>query len=147
MLCYCDKCGGIGDMLESNFSITNCYCCGNSPFKPIPREYIDNYRWRDGNGKQAFTEEVIKKSPNLDPYLFEHCDEIIRNKNKDMEAKMAIGRAYSNEKNCSPKCPTCGSANIKSISGTERAVSVMGLGLFSKKINKSFKCKNCGYTW
>lgn len=46
-----------------------------------------------------------------------------------------------------PKCPTCGSTNIKRISGTERAASVFGLGLFSKKINKSFKCENCGYTW
>lgn len=46
-----------------------------------------------------------------------------------------------------PKCPTCGSTNIKKISTMERAVSVGTLGLFSKKINKSFKCGNCGYTW
>lgn len=50
-------------------------------------------------------------------------------------------------KTYSPKCPTCGSPNIEKISTTERAVSVVGLGLFSKKINKSFKCKNCGYMW
>lgn len=46
-----------------------------------------------------------------------------------------------------PKCPNCHSTNIKSISGTERAISIMGLGIFSKKINKSFKCLNCKYTW
>lgn len=46
-----------------------------------------------------------------------------------------------------PHCPTCGSTNIKIITGTERAVSVIGLGFFSKKINKSYKCKHCGYTW
>lgn len=46
-----------------------------------------------------------------------------------------------------PHCPTCGSTNIKKITGTERAASVIGLGIFSKKINKSFKCKHCGYTW
>lgn len=46
-----------------------------------------------------------------------------------------------------PHCPTCGSTNIKPISATERAASIAGLGLFSKKINKNFKCKNCGYTW
>lgn len=50
-------------------------------------------------------------------------------------------RAYS------PKCPTCGSPDIQKISTTERAVSVIGLGLFSKKINKTFKCKNCGHMW
>lgn len=46
-----------------------------------------------------------------------------------------------------PKCPHCKSTNISKISGTERAMSVIGLGILSKKINKSFKCNNCGYTW
>ena len=46
-----------------------------------------------------------------------------------------------------PKCPTCGSLNVKPISGVERTASVGFFGLFSKKINKSYKCGNCGYTW
>lgn len=45
------------------------------------------------------------------------------------------------------RCPYCNSTNVHKITGTERAVSVIGLGLFSKKINKSFKCKNCGGTF
>lgn len=44
-------------------------------------------------------------------------------------------------------CPNCNSSNVKPISGTERAVSVLGLGILSKKINKSYKCLNCKYTW
>lgn len=46
-----------------------------------------------------------------------------------------------------PHCPYCNSTNIKKISGTERVASIAALGIFSKKINKSFKCKNCGATW
>lgn len=46
-----------------------------------------------------------------------------------------------------PKCPTCGSTNIRKIGTGERAVSILGLGLFSKKINKTWKCNNCGHTW
>lgn len=46
-----------------------------------------------------------------------------------------------------PKCPTCNSQNIQKISGLERCTSIIGLGIFSKKINKSFKCNNCGYMW
>jgi len=46
-----------------------------------------------------------------------------------------------------PKCPHCHSTNIKSISGLNRGASIAILGIFSKKINKSFECKNCGYTW
>lgn len=51
------------------------------------------------------------------------------------------------EEDSKPKCPNCHSTNIKPISGTERAMSIIGLGMFSKKINKSFKCLDCKYTW
>lgn len=46
-----------------------------------------------------------------------------------------------------PKCPTCQSTNIRKMGGVERGASILTFGLFSKKINKSFKCNNCGYTW
>lgn len=46
-----------------------------------------------------------------------------------------------------PKCPTCNSTNIQKIGTGERVASVAMLGLFSKKINKTFKCKDCGFTW
>lgn len=46
-----------------------------------------------------------------------------------------------------PKCPTCGSTNIKKIGSIERGASIAAFGIFSKKINKTFKCNNCGYTW
>lgn len=46
-----------------------------------------------------------------------------------------------------PKCPTCQSTNIRKIGGVERGASILTFGLFSKKINKTFKCNNCGYTW
>ena len=48
-----------------------------------------------------------------------------------------------------PKCPVCGSTDISPISTGERAISIIGFGIMSKKINKSFKCNNkkCKYTW
>lgn len=46
-----------------------------------------------------------------------------------------------------PKCPTCGSVNIKPITASERVTSIVGLGIFSKKINKTYKCLNCKCTW
>lgn len=46
-----------------------------------------------------------------------------------------------------PKCPTCQSANIRKIGSVERGASIWAFGLFSKKINKTFKCNSCGYTW
>ena len=46
-----------------------------------------------------------------------------------------------------PRCPICNSTDISKISWTERTMSVIGLGILSKKIGKSFKCNHCKYTW
>lgn len=46
-----------------------------------------------------------------------------------------------------PKCPTCGSTNIKKIGTVNRAASVYAAGLASSKMGKQFECKNCGYKW
>lgn len=146
MLCYCDKCGNICEAFKDELE-DGCWCCGNSPLKPIPKEYIENFRWRDGDGKEAFMEEIVKKSPNLDPYLFEHRDEIINQKNDEMMASIATGKAILEERSRVPKCPTCGSLNVRHISCGERVASVGFFGIFSKKINKTFKCDNCGHTW
>ena len=60
------------------------------------------------------------------------------------ESQMADSlKKYYNQ----PKCPTCQSTNIRKIGTGERVASVVGFGIFSKKINKTWKCNNCGYTW
>lgn len=46
-----------------------------------------------------------------------------------------------------PKCPTCGSTNTRKMGSIERGASILTFGIFSKKINKTFKCNNCGMTW
>ena len=146
MLCYCDKCGNICEAFKDELE-DGCFCCGKSPLKPIPREYIDNFRWRDRDGKEAFIEEIVKKSPNLDKTLFEHRDETIQRKNDEMKASIAVGKAILEEKSRVPKCPTCGSTNIRKMDGVERGASMAAFGIFGKKINKTFKCGNCGYMW
>lgn len=45
-----------------------------------------------------------------------------------------------------PKCPVCNSTNIDKISLTNKVGSVAMFGVFSVgHVNKTFKCKNCGY--
>lgn len=46
-----------------------------------------------------------------------------------------------------PKCPTCGSTNVRRISTLDRAVSVGILGIFSGKIGKNYECLNCKAKW
>lgn len=75
---------------------------------------------------------------------------VIKNKIKEQQLEQA--RRYqvnvqAQELLNKPKCPTCGSTNIRKIGGIERGASIGAFGIFSKKINKTFKCNNCGYTW
>ncbi len=46
-----------------------------------------------------------------------------------------------------PKCPTCGSVNIRKISATKKAASIIGLGILSNNIEKTYQCLNCKYKW
>lgn len=83
--------------------------------------------------KQRLDREYGKDSPAYQQAVVEQCIE--------------ADRSRKQESSNIPKCPTCGSTNIKRITGTERAVSILGLGVFSKKINKSYKCVKCKSTW
>lgn len=51
------------------------------------------------------------------------------------------------EENNTPKCPTCGSPNIKKISGTKRWLGTGLFGLASSDIGKTMCCNSCGYKW
>lgn len=62
-------------------------------------------------------------------------------------ARMNQFKQQINSTESEPRCPHCNSTNIARIGAGERAVSITFLGAFSNKINKSFKCKKCGYTW
>jgi len=44
-----------------------------------------------------------------------------------------------------PKCPTCGSTDIKKISGTKRWLGTGLFGLASSDLGKTMQCNSCGY--
>lgn len=46
-----------------------------------------------------------------------------------------------------PRCPTCGSTDIKKLDSLDRTISATFWGLGSGKIGKQFKCRHCGYMW
>ena len=58
----------------------------------------------------------------------------------------AIAKTNNTQSN-TPKCPTCGSTNVKHISTLNRAVSIGVFGLFSSKIGKNYECLNCKSKW
>lgn len=44
-------------------------------------------------------------------------------------------------------CPMCGSKKIKTISTTNRGISVAMFGASSGKIGKCYECDDCKYKW
>lgn len=46
-----------------------------------------------------------------------------------------------------PKCPTCGSTDIVSVSGIRRDLAQTAFGLANPTARAQFKCNNCGYKW
>lgn len=100
----------------------------------------------------------MKRCPNCDK-LYRDFDQyclVCRYKLKYIEDSEKVeycpeptGSKFTNSEKPKPTitCPYCKSTNTKPISGTERVVSILGLGIFSKKINKSCKCLDCKCTW
>lgn len=64
------------------------------------------------------------------------------------EAQKAVEN-YNKSNNSLPKCPTCGSENVRRISSGEKIGSTLMLGIFSNKRKQQFEClnPNCGYKW
>ena len=129
--------------------------------------YICGYKTTDDNINecpQCLCDDVFVKSKDEEELMMLFNDRDLTNamlklKKKDpieyqlklnqfklQQEQSDVIREQERESN-RPHCPTCGSTNIKKITGTERAVSVIGLGIFSKKINKSYKCLKCKSTW
>lgn len=152
MLDYCDKCGWTWQrdiMHEKDGIYGNCEICGNV-LKPVPDNYFENPKFKlvlSKEMKQKLIEDLVKTSPNFDQYYFDNAINIKGQKDEAFNAKIAHGKAILQETNRVPKCPTCQSTNIRKMGGVERGASIWAFGLFSKKINKTFKCNQCGFTW
>ena len=75
------------------------------------------------------------------------CDKVI-NYRPDMALKNLNKKSQEQKTNQNiPKCPTCGSSNIKKISTASKIAGATMFGLFSRTAKSQFKCENCGYKW
>ena len=164
-LLFCNKCGNVSSS-DNNEIGDRCWSCNIGKFIGTgiddPKSYaevIEEYK-KTHNGDYPSIEESdemlrkkyfygkldsdVTKAATTERKYWE-SPEGVEQRNKEMDQWYAKQNAQ--KFSTGPKCPTCGSTNIRKISTGERMVSVGILGLFSKKINKSFKCNSCGYTW
>ncbi|MBO5093811.1 MAG: hypothetical protein J6C33_05575 [Lachnospiraceae bacterium] len=102
--------------------------------------------------KMSSTDYDILTEISSDPKFIESMiklqeSDIVEYNLKMSQFRNQVQQQEQTKEKSKPHCPTCGSTNIKPITGTERAASIIGLGIFSKKINKTYKCLNCKSTW
>lgn len=127
----CPKCGDVGDDLNI------CPYCGE---KQIRTKYtLIDLLEQDDIDDEKIVDEYARCSPLFDEDLYRSRI----NKEKLLQ-KATLDKQRETNK---PKCPTCGSTNIKHISTLNRAVSIGMLGIFSGKIGKNYECLHCKAKW
>ena len=136
-LSYCPKCGNQG-IYENGNEI--CQYCGT---KELPTKY-DWDKWLFGseypnNLDEIIFNEYIKDNPLFDENIYEQ-----REGKEKLLRQASLDKQREQNK---PKCPTCGSTNVKRISTLNRAVSIGVFGLFSSKIGKNYECLHCKAKW
>lgn len=146
-ICKCLKCGFIGLREDGAPDIhTGNNCNGKLMEVPLSLEEYNTISCaiikiflNDADGYFKFMDAMIElKENDIVEYGLKYSQ-------LQMQAEQR--RASMAQASFVLKCPTCHSTQVRKIDVVERAGSVAFLGIFSKKINKSFKCKNCGYTW
>ena len=66
---------------------------------------------------------------------------------KKQEFISAVEHESLHNTSCVPKCPTCGSANVKKISLSKKAFGGAMFGVYSSNVWNTMECKNCGAKW
>lgn len=143
----CPVCGDAYTQYKSYKNNYTCQYCHNKTVKTNINmtKYCELCVYDETNAEEN-TEKLCLEYGNNQFSNMAYYDRKRQEKEENKREKSHSSNASTQSKNI-PKCPTCGSLNVKPISGVERTASVGFFGLFSKKINKSYKCGNCGYTW
>lgn len=74
-------------------------------------------------------------------------NDIIEYNLKMSQFRTQVNQQKQQQEGNTPKCPTCGSTNLKKISTTSKVTSVAMFGLLSQKVKKTYHCNSCGYEW
>ena len=96
---------------------------------------------------------TLRKASNFNRQLLDAMIELKERDIIEYELKMSQFRAQANMQQSTPqqsnvpKCPTCGSTNIRKISVGAKMGGAAMFGLFSKTAKSQFECGNCKYKW
>lgn len=131
---------------------TTCGYCHKeiTPFiSRYPRIYYNN-KSREGSSDHTiaysfkiFELEEVSRNPLYDEKLADK-----RKEDSKRATEKWFDEYYAKQRAANaPKCPTCGSTNIKKISVTSKVAGAAMFGLLSRTARSQFCCNNCGYKW
>lgn len=132
----CENCGTISEFLEGK-----CKNCNNSKIVDLGKTTEEWFRL---NSNQK--ESIIKNVLSLSDETYDLIQEAWRNNKKSIQPTVRPVSSRSSQQNI-PKCPTCGSTNIKKISTGKKALGFATVGIFSSNFGKTYECLQCKYKW
>ena len=161
---YCEKCGHVGYVLFSK----KCKNC-KIKMKLLPEKIKYKYHIFVEDWAQISDEEMLKREENfvmgelannplfsLEEYkkqiqkqieLNQRIENYEKQKSLEQQAKNIAQMQKEKDKiSCIPKCPICGSSNVKKISIGTRAAKTAVFGVIGAvdDAGKIYKCGNCG---
>lgn len=145
---YCPYCGQTYNLLISNNSI--CQNCFTENVEFAIAEHDSSYYRKmsfEKYGDIIHTSDILIEEISKNPLFDIEKSKITTLKDKENESLNKLLSRSINKNNSLPKCPTCGSTNIKKISTVKRATHAYMFGLFSKTARSQFECQNCHYKW
>lgn len=146
---YCENCKlHYFPDIENNSIPNKCNICGGNlidtkisyeEYKKLPKTK------RCPKCKRKYPKLFIKCS-KCNVQLIKLSTENKRLDKQVEEIRKQTQESHSSQQNI-PKCPTCGSTDIKKLSTTSKVLGVGLLGLASKTVGKTYKCNKCGCYW
>lgn len=133
----CPRCGAI----QCREAVKECIRC---EIQLIETPYDEDLYWDKESQKDTIDkiyEEYVYNNPLYDETAFKAREQ------RHKSIYLGDGIPLNSNKQNIPKCPTCQSTNIQKLSTTSKVLGVGLLGLASKTVGKTMKCKSCGYHW
>lgn len=130
--------------------ISSKYDCFNGLYLFFSTEWLES--------RSLYIDEYVSQFSEFQPELYQkeltrlqesaerHFQYEEEQKEKYMSKIDKEAQKILDKQNCIPKCPICGSTNIKKITITTRAVKTATFGVAGAvdDAGKTYKCENCG---
>lgn len=149
----CPKCGEMSfspyyisfvcDYCESVFLQTNI---DRNEYRQITNN-IFKENGKGNSGSKAVDEynKALSRQYGKDQFDEKMFDNRIQKRDADL-LRSSTSSASTKPTN-TPKCPTCQSTHIRKIGTGKRVASIIGFGILSSSIGKTYECLDCKYKW